>query len=130
MKHGSWGQKTVWTVETRTSSFPEKAGQGERSGGERFRSLLSIGLGLALVWSVAGCHSTPAQNAAIDQNAGDPADANMAPVSGNGDIAPAQPAQALAQNVQYQGPQQGQDYVPQQQAAPIERQGAPPRRPR
>jgi len=58
----------------------------------------------------------------VDQNAGDPADANLAPASGNGGYAQGQPAQVLAQNAQYTNQQQGQDYGPQQQAAPIERQ--------
>ena len=58
------------------------------------RSLVGLVFGLALVWGFAGCHNTPAQNAAgnqVDQNAGDPADANMAPASGDGSYAPAQP---------------------------------------
>jgi hypothetical protein len=82
------------------------------------RSLSGLSLGLALMWGVAGCHSSPAQNSSsVDQNAGDPADANMAPANGSA------PAQALGQNDQNPNQQQGEDYgpPPQQQAAPIER---------
>ncbi len=91
----------------------------------RRRGWLGLGLSLALTGLAVGCHKTPAQNPAVaqmDQNAGDPADANMAPVSGNGSYAPGQPARVLAQNVQYQSQQQGEDYAP--QGAPIERRSA------
>jgi hypothetical protein len=90
-----------------------------------FRRLRVIGLGVALVWGVAGCHKDAAQSTAapVDQDAGDPADANMAPGNSSGGYGPAQPAQVLGQSDQYQGQQQGQDYAPQQQqAAPVVRQ--------
>ena len=54
----------------------------------------------------------------MDQNAGDPANGNLAPVGGSNY---AQPAQVLGQNDQYQVQQQGEDYGQQQQGAPIER---------
>jgi hypothetical protein len=75
-------------------------------------AVLAIALALAV-----GCHKTPAQASQVTQDAGDPADANMAPVSGN---YAGQPAQVLGQNAQYQPQQQGEDYG-QQAAAPIER---------
>jgi hypothetical protein len=71
-----------------------------------------------MAWGLAGCHKTPpaTSDTTVDQNGVDPADANMAPVSGDGSA----PAQVLGQNAQYQPQQQGEDYS-QQQAAPIER---------
>jgi hypothetical protein len=85
------------------------------------RAALGIGLGIAVAVGVSGCHKTaqPTTDAAVDQNGTDPADANMAPVSGSA------PARVLAQNTQYQPQQQGEDYGP-QQGAPIERAAPPP----
>jgi hypothetical protein len=84
------------------------------------RSLLGVGLGIALVLSTPGCHKS-AQAAglqsAVDQNAGDPADANMA----GGGNSTGQPAQALGARAQDQSQQQGEEYA-QQQPAPIVRQ--------
>jgi hypothetical protein len=76
------------------------------------KSLLALAFGIALVGTTVGCRRTPAQGPAaqMDQNPGDPADVNMAPV--NDDDSSAQPAQ-------YQ-PQQGEEYT-QLQGAPIER---------
>ena len=90
------------------------------------RNWAGLAIGLGLMWSAAGCHSSPQASAQgqVDQNPGDPADANLAPVNGNGNSAPAQPAQVLGQNAQYQPQQQGQDYG-QQQAAPVEQQAPP-----
>jgi hypothetical protein len=97
----------------------EQGGRERRASGRCGRAM-GFALGVALLGTLAGCHKTPAQStttvAPVDQDAGDPADANMAPVSGS------QPAQVLAQNEQYQPQQQGQDYAPGQQAAPIVRQ--------
>jgi hypothetical protein len=77
--------------------------------------LIGFSLGLALVWGGAGCHKTSAQGSGPGyQNSGDPADVNLAPLSGN------QPAQVLGQSAQNQSQQQAEDYQ-QQQAAPIER---------
>jgi hypothetical protein len=108
---------------TREASAARRQRQGFAVVQGRMPSLLGLGLGAALVLAVVGCHKTPAQDPAVaqtDQDSGDPADANMAPVSGNGNYSSGQPAQVLGQNVQYQPQQQGQDYG-QQQAAPIER---------
>jgi hypothetical protein len=93
--------------------------------GMRLRSLLGVGLGLAVVWGIAGCHKTSAQNsgATIDQNAGDPANANFAPVNASSGNAPAQPSQVMGQNAQNYPQQQGEDYS-QQAPAPIERRQA------
>ena len=88
------------------------------------RMILGVSLGVALVGGAAGCHKTAAQSTAAtatDQNAGDPADANMAQVGG-GASAPTQPqTQVLGQRVQNEAQQQAEDYPQQQQAAPIER---------
>jgi len=92
-------------------------GNGVLQLGMRWRSLAGLGLGMALLWSAAGCHKSSAQNA-VGGDVSDPASANMAPVSASGDTA--QPAQVLAQNAQYTPQQQSEDYQ-QQQAAPIER---------
>ena len=91
---------------------------GERRRPRWTRALLGLGLGAAMAWGLAGCHKTPPAtlDTTVDQNGVDPADANMAPVSGDGSA----PAQVLGQNAQYQPQQQGEDYS-QQQAAPIER---------
>jgi hypothetical protein len=97
-----------------------------RRTGMRLRSLLGVGLGLALVWGAAGCHKTSAQNSGttVDQDAGDPADANFAPVNGSSGNAPAQqPSQVMGQNAQNYPQQQGEDYS-QQAPAPIERRQA------
>jgi len=114
MSDGSWVRLAIGSGSGR---------RNEVNGGQRWsrwsRTLLGLGLGAAMVWGVAGCHKAAASDTMVDQNGTDPADANMAPVSGDGS-APAQPAQVLAQNVQYQPQQQGVDYS-QQQAAPIER---------
>jgi hypothetical protein len=83
------------------------------------RSLLGAGLGIALVLSIPGCHKSAqaaGSQSAVDQNAGDPADANMA---GGGNSA-GQPAQVLDARAQDQNQQQGEDYS--QQPAPIVRQ--------
>jgi hypothetical protein len=104
---GMPGQSLVGVVERGTSSLPAKDGRGRR-----FPSLVSAGLGLALVWGVAGCHQTASQSTAapMDQNAGDPA----VPYSHS-------PAPGWRQPDQYQAQEQAQDYTPQpQQAAPIE----------
>ena len=82
------------------------------------RSLLGVGLGLAMVFGIPGCHKSAqvaGAQSAVDQNGSDPADANMASASG------AQPAQVLGESAQGQDQQQGEDYS-QQQAAPIVRQ--------
>ena len=82
------------------------------------RSLLGAGLGIALALSIPGGHKS-AQAAglqsAVDQNAGDPADANMAQADAG------QPAQVLDARAQDPGQQQGEDYS-QQPPAPIVRQ--------
>ena len=132
MENGILGRTEVGAagaVETRANSIEVKRTLRTR---RRLPGLFGIGLGLAMLGGAAGCHSTPAQSASanpVDQNAGDPANANLAPASGNGGYAQGPPAQVLAQNAQYTSQQQGQDYGPQQQAAPIERQapvqGAP-----
>ena len=108
MNDGNWAQTEVAV---------EASKIGQRRGAGYLRAALGLGLGIAMVACVAGCHKTAQPNdATVDQNGADPADANMASASGN------PPAQVLAQNVQYQGQQQGEDYGP-QQAAPIERAG-------
>jgi hypothetical protein len=74
---------------------------------------------MALVLSIPGCHKSAqaaGSQSAVDQNSGDPADANMAQ-SGDGS---GQSAQALGQSAQEQNQQQGEDYS--QQPAPIVRQ--------
>lgn len=111
MNHASGGYTDVGPRATEASNF-----------GEARRNLMRLGLGLVLAWGIAGCHkdSTPSA-AAMDQNAGDPANVNMASVSDGSGSAQAPPAQVLSQNVQYQPQQQGEDYGPQQQGAPIER---------
>jgi len=85
-------------------------------GDARSKSVVGVaamGLGLALSFLIAGCQRTPPASS-VDQNAGDPADANMAPVNGSA------PAQVLGQSAQYAPQQRGEDYS-QQQPAPIER---------
>jgi len=82
------------------------------------RGLLGAGLGIALVLSIPGCHKSAqaaGSQSAVDQNAGDPADANMAQADAG------QPAQALGESAQNQNQQQGEDYS-QQPPAPIVRQ--------
>jgi hypothetical protein len=80
-----------------------------------------LGVSLGVVVGLAGCHKTAAQSSnAVDQNGGDPADANMASPSASGG-APVQPAQVLGQSAQYTGQQQSEDYSQQQPPAPIER---------
>ncbi len=84
------------------------------------RGLLGAGLGIALALSIPGCHKTAqaaGSQSAVDQNSGDPADANMAQ-AGDGS---GQPAQALDARAQEQNQQQGEDYS-QQPPAPIVRQ--------
>jgi hypothetical protein len=111
MTNRNWAMQTVAASEAATA-----AGVARR----RIHRLMGLGLGMVLGLAVAGCHKTPAQStsaAQVDQNPGDPADANMAPVSGN---VQGQPAQVLGQDVQYQPQQQGEDYS-QQPPAPIER---------
>jgi hypothetical protein len=80
-------------------------------------------MAVALAAGIVGCHSTAqsaAANSAVDQNAGDPADANMAPASGG---AAYPPAQVMGQSAQTVSQQQAEDYGPQQQEpAPIVRQ--------
>ena len=78
------------------------------------RSLLGVGLGLAMVFGIPGCHKSAQAGAqsSVDQNGGDPANANMA---GAG-----QPAQVLGESAQEQNQQQGEDTS--QQPAPIVRQ--------
>src|SRR6185437_5751800 len=85
------------------------------------RSITRLGLGLVLVWGVAGCHKNATASAsAMDQNAADPAYGNLAPMN---DSAAYGTAQVLGQNDQYKAQQQGEDYGP-QQGAPIERRGS------
>ena len=94
--------------------------EGRRGGLARIaQGLLGAGLGMALVLSIPGCHKSAqaGSQSAVDQNSGDPADANMAG-GGNGT---GQPAQALGESAQAQNQQQGEDYS-QQQPAPIVRQ--------
>jgi WXXGXW repeat (2 copies) len=82
------------------------------------RGLLGAGLGIALVLSIPGCHKSAqaaGSQSAVDQDAGDPADANMAQADAG------QPAQALGQSSQGVNQQQGEEYA-QQQPAPIVRQ--------
>jgi WXXGXW repeat (2 copies) len=106
-----------------------EAGRERRhSGTSRMaKTLLGAGLGLTLMWGIAGCHQNQQQSAANNpavQNGPDPADANMAP-AGAGGYAPAQqqPAQVMGQSAQYAPQQQGEDYSQQQQPpAPIVRQ--------
>jgi hypothetical protein len=119
MNHVSGANTAVGVVETEAGGQQGSDGKRGRIGGARVRGLLGVGLFVAMVGGFAGCHKTPAQDA-VTQNAGDPADANMAPVDGGGAYAPAPPARALGQNVQYQVQQQGEEYGP-QQGAPIER---------
>src|SRR5579859_7652557 len=119
MKH-SGAYTAVGTVDVGGNTLPAQAGKTERTGCGRTRSLLGFGLAFALVWGVAGCHKTTAQNTANAMDPGDPANVNMAPVN---DSSVGQPAQVLAQNAQYQDQQQGEEF-PQQQAAPIERRYA------
>jgi len=86
------------------------------------RRFLGVGLGLAMVFGIPGCHKSAqgaAAQSAIDQNGADPADANMASASGGSSAG--QPAQVLGESAQGQDQQQGEDYS-QQQAAPIVRQ--------
>jgi hypothetical protein len=96
--------------------------EGRRCGLARFaQGFVGVGLGMALVLSIPGCHKSAqaaGSQSAVDQNAGDPADANMA---GGGNSA-GQPAQVLGESAQEQNQQQGEDYS-QQQPAPIVRQG-------
>ena len=82
------------------------------------QGLLGAGLGMALVLGAASCHKSAqaGSQSAVDQNSGDPADANMA----GGGNSPGQPAQVLGQSAQEQNQQQGEDYS--QQPAPIVRQ--------
>ena len=109
----------------------DRRGEGrrgaDRTGGARAaegwisrigRGLLGAGLGIALVLSIPGCHKSAqaaGSQSAVDQNAGDPADANMAQADAG------QPAQALGESAQNQNQQQGEDYS-QQPPAPIVRQ--------
>jgi hypothetical protein len=82
------------------------------------RGLLGAGLGIALVLGIPGCHKSAqaaGSQSAVDQDAGDPADANMAQADA------AQPAQALGQSAQGVNQQQGEEYA-QQSPAPIVRQ--------
>ena len=97
------------------------AERGRRTGGlaRIGRSLVGVGLGIALALSIPGCHKSAqaaGSQSAVDQNAGDPADANMA---GGGNSA-GQPAQVLGESAQEQNQQQVEDYS--QQPAPIVRQ--------
>jgi hypothetical protein len=80
-------------------------------------------MGIALVLSIPGCHKSAqaaGSQSAVDQNSGDPADANMAQAGDNGNSS-AQPAQALGESAQGVNQQQGEEYA-QQQPAPIVRQ--------
>jgi hypothetical protein len=93
-----------------------------RSGLARFaQGFVGAGLGMALVLSIPGCHKSAqaaGSQSAVDQNSGDPADANMA----GGGNSSGQPAQVLGESAQEQNQQQGEDYS-QQPPAPIVRQG-------
>ena len=95
---------------------------GRRSGLARFaQGFVGVGLGMALVLSIPGCHKSAqaaGSQSAVDQNSGDPADANMA----GGGNSSGQPAQVLGESAQEQNQQQGED-TSQQQPAPIVRQG-------
>ena len=88
----------------------ERYNEPQRGPGSRLRMLLGLGLGMSLVWGVAGCHKSGAQSSS------DPANANMAPPDSSG-----QPAQVLGQNEQGAYQSQAEDYS-QQQGAPIVRQ--------
>ena len=84
---------------------------------------MGAGLGIALALSIPGCHKSAqaaGSQSAVDQNSGDPADANMAQ-AGDGGNSSAQPAQALGESAQDPGQQQGED-TSQQPPAPIVRQ--------
>jgi hypothetical protein len=98
-----------------------KAGEVQAGLARIGKGVLCAGLGLALVFGVAGCHKPAQQPAtstgAVDQNGTDPADANMAQAGGG----PSQPAQVLGESAQEQNQQQGEDYS-QQPPAPIVRQ--------
>ena len=82
----------------------------ERRPGTRLRTLLGLGLGVALAWGVAGCHKNAAQDSS------DPANVNLAAADTGA------PAQALGQNEQGPNQSQSEDYSQQQPPAPIERQ--------
>jgi hypothetical protein len=118
MKDGSLGHTVVGAVEGREGDLNRVKGIQQRQSNAHFRRMIGLAFGIALVWSVAGCHKTSAQdqNGANYQNAGDPADANMA----GGASASGQPQQVMGQRAENEAQQQAQDY---QQPAPIERRG-------
>jgi hypothetical protein len=93
-------------------------GTGATQAGHELGRIFSAAiLGVALVW-MAGCHKNApdsSSSATPGQDAGDPANANMATVNGN-----QAPAQVLGQNAQYSAQQSGEDYS-QQPPAPVER---------
>ena len=98
-------QTSVGPVEAKFDCLHSQGMDRRQTVRGKFSSLPGLGLSLLLVLSVAGCHKTPAQDVTAtpaDQNAGDPASANMAPVNGNTAYAPTQPAQQAqpAQRVQ------------------------------
>jgi hypothetical protein len=96
----------------------DETAMGSKAGTMR-HALIGVGVGLALALGAMGCHKTAQQasNASVDQNGGDPADANLASGNGTGQ----QPVQVLGERAQNQNQQQGEDYS-QQQGAPIVRQ--------
>ena len=114
MKYGLAAATAVGAVTAGERNIDAGREGRERRRGTRLRMLLGLGLGAALAWGVAGCHSTAAQNSS-DQS-GDPANANLAPADNGA------PAQALGQNEQGPNQSQGEDYSQQQPPAPIERQ--------
>jgi len=88
--------------------------------------IVSASLG---VIAMVGCHGTASPstangstNGAAADSGPDPANANLAPVNGSGGGAGNSPTQVLSQSQQGQTTESGQEYPPQQQPAPIERQ--------
>jgi hypothetical protein len=109
-------------IEAAKADGARRGPAARRCGLARFaQGFVGVGLGMALVLSIPGCHKSAqaaGSQSSVDQNSGDPADANMA---GGGNSA-GQPAQVLGESAQEQNQQQGEDYS-QQQPAPIVRQG-------